>query len=106
MIDNHPEHGGGDKHGLLLDSVYARPPQGTSPQWWHRHHARRSRSADSSPPKTCLTVGPRQCALDRTSWGKLTCRPHTVVSSSKQTCWSNARLRSCKLHATRAPNSS
>eukprot|EP00965_Chrysotila_dentata_P122409 4045758-Pleurochrysis_carterae.AAC.1 len=23
MIDNHPEHGGGEKHNLLLDSVYA-----------------------------------------------------------------------------------
>eukprot|EP00965_Chrysotila_dentata_P039182 1302415-Pleurochrysis_carterae.AAC.1 len=24
MIDNHPEHGGGDRHDLLLDSVYSR----------------------------------------------------------------------------------
>eukprot|EP00965_Chrysotila_dentata_P152777 5049363-Pleurochrysis_carterae.AAC.1 len=24
MIDNHPEHGGGQQHDLLLDSVYAR----------------------------------------------------------------------------------
>eukprot|EP00965_Chrysotila_dentata_P023971 794456-Pleurochrysis_carterae.AAC.1 len=24
MIDNHPEHGGGSKHDLSLDSVYAR----------------------------------------------------------------------------------
>eukprot|EP00965_Chrysotila_dentata_P130889 4327297-Pleurochrysis_carterae.AAC.1 len=24
MIDNHPEHGGGERHDLLLDSVYSR----------------------------------------------------------------------------------